>query len=356
MKNKAMLLKIVSIAVMTAAAATFTGCGSTDDSQKAYLNEIDTKDYVKLGEYKGLEINQAGPEVTDETRDSYINYLLSMNPDRGVIEGDTVNIDYVGTLDGVAFEGGTASGSNLTIGSGQFIDGFEDGLIGAKVGDTVELDLTFPEDYQNTDLAGKAVVFTVTVNTIMASTPQELTDEYVQGLGIECSTVEEYRQYVYDMLYEEQVSAYEIQVENALAGALVEKSEFIKEPPQAMLDRYNEMLTSSLTSAAAAYGMTLEQYMQLYYGMDAATYPEEIKSEALNSAQRYILLQAIADKEDLNVTDEELQVDIENTASESGYDSVDAFKEAVDEESYREYMMSEKVLGMMRENAVVSAE
>ncbi len=356
MKNKAMLLKIVSVAVMTAAAATFAGCGSTDDSQKVYLNEIDAKDYVKLGEYKGLEITQADPEVTDETRDSYINYLLSMNPDRGVIEGDTVNIDYVGTLDGVAFDGGTASGSNLTIGSGQFIDGFEDGLIGAKVGDTVELNLTFPEGYQAAELAGKDVVFTVTINTIMSATPQELTDEYVKGLGIECSTVEEYQQYVYDMMYEEQLSAYDIQVENALASAAVEKSEFIKDPPQAMLDRYNEMLTSSLTSAAAAYGMTLEQYMQLYYGMDAATYPEEIKTEALNSAQRYILLQAIADAEGLNVTDEELRADIENTVAESSYESVDAFKEAVDEESYREYMMSEKVLGMMRENAVISAE
>ena len=356
MKNKAVLLKVVSIAVMTIATAAFAACGSTDDSQKAYLNELDAKDYVKLGEYNGLEITQAAPEITDETRDSYINYMLSLNPDRGVIEGDTVNIDYVGTLDGVAFQGGTASGSNLTIGSGQFIDGFEDGLIGAKVGDTVELNLTFPEGYQSEELAGKDVVFTVTVNTIMSATPQELTDEYVQGLGIDCSTVEEYQKYVYDMLYEEQVSAYDAKVEDALAKAAMEKSEFIKDPPQAMLDRYNEMLVSNLTSEATANGMALEQFMQLYFGMDAETYPEEIKTEALNYARQYLVLKAIADKEDLNVTDEELQAEMESISAQSNYESVEAFKEDVDSEGYREYLMSKKVLEKLRESAVINAE
>lgn len=356
MKMKLVIVKVMAMAVMTAAAAGFTGCGDTDDSEKAYLEEINVKDYVKLGEYKGLEITQAQPEITDEYRDSYINYMLSLNPEEGVKEGDTVNIDYVGTEDGVPFEGGTASGTNLTIGSGQFIPGFEEGLVGAKAGDTVEIDLSFPEDYHSPEMAGKAVVFTVTINTIMAATPQELTDEYVQSLAIEAKTVEEFRQYVYDMLYEQEMVAYESNVENAVVAAALEKSEFTKEPPQAMIDRYADTLTSNLTSEAAGYGRTLEEFMQLYYGMDAQTYPQEIKSQAVKSAQQYIMLKAIADAENLNVSDEELQAEMEKMAEIAGVKSVDSFRERVNDKGYKEYMMGQKVMDMLRENAVISAE
>lgn len=356
MKMKSILVKVMTMAVMMAAAAGFAGCGNTDDSGKAYLDEINVKDYVKLGEYKGLEITQAQPEITDEYRDSYINYMLSLNPEEGVKEGDTVNIDYVGTEDGVAFEGGTASGTNLTIGSGQFIPGFEEGLIGAKAGDTLELALTFPEDYRSPEMAGKAVVFTVTVNTIMAATPRELTDEYVQSLGMEMKTADEFKQYIYDMLYEQEMAAYEANVENAVVTSAMEKSEFKKEPPQAMIDRYTDTLTSNLTSEAANYGRTLEEFMQLYYGMDAQTYPEEIRSQAVKSAQQYIMLKAIADEENLNVSEEELQAEMEEMAEASGAESVDSFKEKVNDKGYKEYMMGQKVMDMLRENAVISAE
>lgn len=354
MKRNRIWVKIVTFAAMTAAVASLAACKGTDDSEKVYLDEIKTKDYIKLGEYKGLEITQTDTEVTDEMRDSYINYLLSLNPEEGVKEGDTVNIDYAGMLDGVAFEGGTAAGANLTIGSGQFIPGFEEALVGAKVGETRDIDLTFPEDYHAEDLAGKAVVFTVTVNTIMAATPQELTDEYVQGLGLECSTVTEYQKYVYDMMYEEQEMANVAKAESSLASAVVEKSEFIKEPPVAMLERYETTLTENLTYEAANYGMDLNNFMQLYYGMDAATYPQEIKNQALNSAKQYIALKAIADAEDLNISDEELQEKIEQMASEASYDSVEEFKEKVNAAAYKEYMMGEKVLDMLYENAVIT--
>lgn len=354
MKKRPVLLKVISFAVMAAAAVTFAACG--DDSNKTYLDEINAKSYVKLGEYKGLEVTQADPEVLEEERDSYINYLLSLNPKEGVKEGDTVNIDYTGTLDGVAFDGGTASGANLTIGSGQFIEGFEEGLVGAKMGDTVELDLTFPENYHSEEMAGKSVVFTVTINTIMAAAPQELTDEYVQGLDIDLSTVDEYKQYVYDMLYENAVNSYEMNVENALVSAALEKSEFVKEPPQAMVDRYTETLTANLTTEAAGYGVTLEEFMQYYYGMDAQTYPEEIKKQALLSSQQYILLKAIADEEGITVTEEELQAEIQRMASEASYESVDEFKEMVDDKGYKEYMIGQKVMDMLRENAVITAE
>lgn len=248
--------KIVLAVVLTALSAVLAGCG--DDSDKAWLDEIKASNYVKLGEYKGIEVTEADPVVNDEEKEAYISYLLKMNPDRGVIEGDTVNIDYTGTKDGTAFDGGTASGTNLTIGSGQFIEGFEEGLIGAKTGDTLELNLTFPEDYQSAELAGQDVVFSVTVNSIMAQEEQELTDEYVKGLAItDVNTVDEFNQYVSDMMMAQAQQTYDNNVETAIADAVIANCEFKKDPPQAMVDRYTTTLTENLTNQATTYGMTL---------------------------------------------------------------------------------------------------
>lgn len=330
------------------------GCGK-DDSEKVYLDEIKAEDYVKLGEYKGLSVVQAPPEVTEEQRDAYINYRLSLNPEEGAKEGDTVNIDYAGTMDGVAFEGGTAAGQNLTLGSHRFIEGFEEGLIGAKAGDVVELNLTFPEDYHE-GMAGKPVVFTVTVNTIMAATPQELNDAYVQGLDIGCSTVEEYRQYVYDWLMEGAVASYEDEIENSLVSMLMESCEFTKEPPQAMVDGYMEILKENLTAEAQNYGMSLEQFVSLGYGMDAEAFEKEIREQAERYAKQSIMIQAIADKEGLDVSEEELEGELEEIVAGSAYESVEELKRDVDERRYRESLMAQKVMGMLRENAVVADE
>ncbi|NBI90744.1 trigger factor [Lachnospiraceae bacterium] len=349
-------LKIAALTAALAAMMIVAGCGQ-DEDEKIYLDEIKAEDYVKLPEYKGLHVVQALPEVTDEYRDAYINYYLSLNPPEGAKEGDTVNIDYVGTLDGVAFEGGTAAGQNLTLGSGQFIEGFEEGLIGAKAGDVVDLNLTFPENYRSTEMAGKSVVFTVTVNTVMAAEPQELTDEYVKGLDNGCSTVEEYKQYAYDLLMEDAEVSYEKAIENSLVNMLMESCEFTKEPPQAMVEGYTSMLKENLTAEAANYGLTLEQFISVGFGTDAETFAQEIQEQAKQYARQYIMLQAIADREGLNVTDEDVDKEIEELTAENGGDmSVEEIKEEIDNRRYKEYMMSQKVMEMLRENAVVSAE
>lgn len=345
------------IAVLTAAAMIIlAGCGQNED-EKIYLDEVKAEDYVKLPEYKGLQVVQALPEVTDEYRDAYINYLLSLNPPEGAKDGDTVNIDYVGTLDGVAFEGGTAAGQNLTIGSGRFIEGFEEGLIGAKAGDVVELNLTFPENYISEEMAGQSVVFTVTVNTIMAAEPQELTDEYVKGLDNGCSTVEEYKQYAYDLLMKDAEESYEKAIENSLVNMLMESTEFTKEPPKAMVEGYVSMLNENMEAEAANYGMTLEQFIGAGFGMDAENFAKEMEEQAKQYARQYIMLQAIADKEGLSVTDEDVEKEIEELTAENGGDmSVEEIKAEMDMRRYKEYMMSQKVMAMLRENAVVSAE
>ena len=174
-------------------------------SVSIYFNEINADEYVTLGDYKGLEVVSNVVTITDADVDAYIEYMLSMSggaleevTDRDVVEnGDVANIDYIGKKDGVAFDGGTAEGYDLGIGTGTFIPGFEEGLVGVKKGETVDLNLTFPENYSAADLAGAEVVFTVTVNGIYKEVTPEFTDEYVAELGIEnISTVEEYRAYM----------------------------------------------------------------------------------------------------------------------------------------------------------------
>lgn len=320
---------------------------------QAYLSGIQAADYVKLGEYKGIKVVQPKPEVSQEDQEAYLEYLLCFNPDRPVIDGDTVNIDYAGTLDGVAFDGGTAAGQDLTIGSGRFVPGFEEGLIGARVGDTVEVPLTFPENYHE-GLAGEDVVFTVTVNSIRAAQPEELTDAFVERQGLGLHTVEEFRQHVYDSLYENAVAEYETKVEDAALQKVLEGCEFIKEPPQAMVERHMETLKSNLASQAAGYGMTLAQFMELYFGMKQEAYEEQFHKQAVEYAKQQIAIQAVADAEGLQVTEEEFQQEVERLAEASGAGSAENMLQTMDTAGYREYMLSIKVLELLRENAAVS--
>ncbi|MCM1174930.1 MAG: trigger factor [Blautia sp.] len=355
MKKKMMLL-----AAVTLAAGMLSACGKDAE----YLSEIKASDYVTLGEYRGIEVTQPEPEVTDEYVDGYIEYLRSQRSvavevtDRTTVqEGDTVNIDYAGYRDGVAFEGGTAQGASLTIGSGQFIPGFEEGLIGADVGGTVTLELSFPADYEpNPDLAGAAVTFDVTVNSISIMETPDLTDELVQGFGIEeCSTVEELRAYVRDAFYAEAVSLYEDAVASDITQAVMANCIF-SEPPEKMVKRYQDMLVGSMTAQAASYGVNLDTFMLNYYNMDTESYMAVFLEDAVTMAEQYIMFQAIADAEGLNLTEDEIAAAMEEEALNFGYESVEAFQEEVGGEVFYEYLISEEVMEFLKENAVIKAE
>lgn len=184
---------------------------ANEETAMIYFDEINSGEYVTLGEYKGLQVVNTVQTIGEEEVDSYIEYMMAAAggeleeiTDRDVVEnGDVANIDYVGKKDGVAFDGGTAEGYDLSIGSGSFIPGFEEGLVGVKKGETVDLNLTFPENYGAADLAGAEVVFTVTVNGIYKEIKPEFNNDYVAGLGIEnVSTTEEYRAYLKNMMEE----------------------------------------------------------------------------------------------------------------------------------------------------------
>lgn len=347
------------IGILTAvllAAAVLGGCAE----ETAVLSEMKTEKYVKLGEYKGIEVTVAKPEVSDEYLDSYIDYIRNMNvkvneiKDRKVADGDTVNIDYEGKKDGAAFEGGTAKGNELIIGSGSFIDGFEAGLVGVMPGDTVELNLKFPEEYGNAELAGQDVVFTVTVNFIVDRQVPELTDEFVATLNPECKTVDEFRQAAYDDLYKKAEEDYETQIEQGLLEKISANCEFKKDPPEEMVNNYVDRIKQNYTSMAQGYGMQLPDFLSNYYGMTEDAFMEEIKPSALETAKQSIMLQAISNAEGLSLTDADIQEAMQSEADDYGYETLDEFRELIDEDNYKDYAMVREVLDFLKENAVIS--
>lgn len=329
--------------------------------QEAYMDNLNVSDYVEPGDYLGIEVSVEAPYVEDAQVDSYIENVRNNNKiknevtNRAVKDGDVTDISYVGKKDGVAFDGGTADNYELTIGSGNFIDGFEDGVIGMKTGETKDLNLTFPETYQNADLAGAEVVFTVTLNKIYEEELPELNDEFVTGLGVEdVATVEEYRQYVYDNLFKTAQAQHDMEVESAVLK-VVRGNAKIKSIPEAMTERYYDRLVSNLTYQASMYGFDLATFMQYGYGMTTEQYEEEMKVSAQEAAEQVMVLQAIAEKEGMTISDEDMEADIEAKAGNYGYESADAYKEALGSEikGYREYMMTEKVTAYLVENAKV---
>ena len=318
-------------------AATETESETKVYPDEAYLDGINLGDFVELGDYKGVDVTVTKAEVTDEMVDQYIQSVLDSNKnkeevDRAVKDGDVVDIKYVGKKDGVEFDGGSS-------------DSYE----------TKDLNLTFPEDYSNTDLAGADVVFTVTVNHVYEETDAVLDDAFVAARNIDgVSTVAEYRQYVYDNLMSSAKSQQETELERNVLEAVTANATF-KETPEEMVSRYYDRLVKNLTATASMYGIDLETFMSYSYGLAADEYEDELQKSAQSAAEQIMVMQAIAEKEGLTLTDEELQADLESSASEYGYDSVDAYQEAIgDLRGYKEYLMSEKVTKYLIENANVT--
>lgn len=340
---------------MLAAAACVSGCGSGSDEGKP-LNEMKVERYAKLGDYSSLEVTVEVAGVDDEELKTLLSdvYADNVTPehggimDRAVAVGDTVFIDYEGRLDGVPFAGGTAEDASLSIGSGQFIDGFEDGLVGVMPGETVDLDLTFPEGYGNEELAGKDVVFTVTVNCIRPVSVEEsdMEDVVAASMGFEgVSTVADLKQYVYDYLYSE----YESDVKGSIVDILIDRSEF-HELPEDMLADYHQTWSQIFTMYADSYQVTLEEYANYFY---QTTGEKLVKHYAESYLMQDLVLQAIANKEGLKISDEELQDRLREEAEAAGAATVEEYMGDYTREDYRNDYMRERVLGYLMENAVI---
>lgn len=347
--------KIVGLFAALAASALLAGCGEATDVP---LNKLKVDKYVTLGRYDSFDISVDTIGVNDDellqlVNSSYLPYVTAEHggiTDRAVAVGDTVIIDYEGKKDGVAFEGGTAQNASLAIGSGQFIDGFEDGLVGVMPGDTVDLDLTFPEGYDNDELAGQPVVFTVTVNCIqpVELSLEEMEDAVVAGIGLDgVSTVEELRQAAYDYLY----SNYEIEVENAIVDQLFERCVFKDNIPEEILQPYRDTWQSFIEAYANYYNVTPDVYTTYFYG---ASSDKVINENAEKYMKQDLILQAIANREDLNISDEELQSSLQEEADAAGYASVEEYVSPNTMEDYRNDYMNTKVLEFLKERTTIN--
>ena len=333
-KNRLMALVLTGAMLLS-----MTACGK-DPSELVYLKDFKPDKYVTLGDYTGLPTTIAAPEVTDEDIDTAImNSELSDDckipvEDRDVVEvGDLANIDFVGTMDGEEFEGGSGSDYDLLIGSGSFIDGFEEGVVGMKVGETRDIALTFPENYYE-EMAGKDVVFAVTVNSISTYDREKAREELEQSAQ----------------------ETYNSQVATELIDTIKQNST-IKDAPSGMVERMNKTLISNVTSQANAYGMDIGTFVASVYGGTADDYEETLRSYSQDVANQYMLLATIAEKENITVTDEEVKEDIRSSLGADATDEdVESMMESIDEEAYKEYLLTMKVCDFLAENAVTTQE
>ena len=335
----------------------------------AYPSGITAADYVDLpADYASMTVEvEPVAEVTEEEVEAMIDQqrqarreLEEVTKRNKVQEGDVVNIDYVGRIDGEEFDGGSAEEYNLEIGSGSFIEGFEDGLIGQTVGETVTLELTFPEDYADSTKAGVEAEFDVTVNSIQQYVVPKLTDQFVTDLGITddfgnpVNTVDGLRTFVRNYLVESNESQYTQRLEETIRNSLYEKSTFKKDIPEAMMERMNESIATELTSYAQQYGVDLKTLMQLAYGSTEESYEQDIKDMAAESIKKNIILKAIGDKEGLSMSDEDFQAELEVAISNSGYTSVEDVP-IEDRESYREILDRRKVMDFLKSKTTVTS-
>lgn len=325
-----------------------TGAQSTAEQpdivtiDRKYAKEFDLDQYIVLKDYSEFRVARAAVEISDEDVNSILDELyLNSFPselgikDRAVALGDSVKIDYCGKKDGVAFDGGTAEDATLTIGSGQFIDGFEDGLIGVNPGETVDLTLTFPENYGSEELNGQTVIFTVTVNSII---PEEKFDEAVQGIIPEVDTVEGLRQYIYDYLVLYEQSQNQDAYEEEIMDTFLEKYVEFKEIPKEWSDYYYHQVRNYFITTAFQYGMNPDELVQNYYGgTDLETFATDYADLA---TRRDMAMQAVARKENVILqSDGELEDNLSRIASDAGYNSVDAYLDylgGVTREDYRQ--------------------
>ena len=358
-----------TLAVCLCVMIVMTGCGMST----AY-NGVDTSEYIKLGKYKGLEVKSFSVKVTDKEVSERIKENRKAKAEQvdstegTVKDGDNVNIDYVGKIDGKPFDGGNAEGASLVIGSGQFIDGFESGLIGVKVGDTKKLKLKFPSDYSNKNYAGKDVVFTVTVNSKKVTKTPELDEDFIKDdTDGKCKTVAEYKKYIKKQLKKEKTEQGESTQKDSLWSKVVEGTEVLKgddgkeKYPEKQIDAVVERYTQMYEEYAKENDLELADFLEQQMGMTEKEFKKEIKSQAKAVVKEELIIFAIADKEGIEVSGDDYDKFVKETLDSYGYDE-DSFKEATGQtfeeanggkENLLTYVYREKVLDFLLENAKV---
>lgn len=306
---------------------------------------------IKLGNYKGIEFKVEKVPVSNEEVEQQIQMILTQSSQTEEKDGDTVEngdiatIDFVGLKDDVAFEGGTGNDYDLEIGSGSFIPGFEEQMIGMKVNETRDLNLTFPENYQAEDLAGQDVVFKVTVKKLSVKKEAKLNDDFVEGLGVpEIKTVEDLKAYINEGLQQQHDQQYEAQKENTIFDAFMADSEV--ELDDEALDRQMSYMANQMM----AQGIQLDQYLQMT-GMDEEKLREQMKPSATQQAKLEALIDEIIAVENIVVTEEVLDEQL-NMVGQANQMTKEQVLEKIDLEGFKRDLSRMQASRIIVNNAV----
>ena len=308
---------------------------------------VAVKPEVTLGEYKGLEVAKADTTVTDEEVEAELKKEQEKNArtinvtDRPVAQGDTAVIDFEGFVDGVAFEGGKGENHSLEIGSHTFIDTFEDQLVGKNVGDEVDVNVTFPEQYQAADLAGKPATFKVKINEIKAKELPELDDEFAKDVS-EFDTLAEYKESLKKDLEKKKQDEAKRTKEDEAIQKIIDKSKM--EIPEAMIDTQCETMIEEFAQRIAQSGLSMDQYLQ-FSGLTVDGLKEQVRPEALTRIQSSLVLEQIAKEENIEVSDADVDAEIEKMAKNYGMEA----------DKLKEYMGEGEKESMKRELAITKA-
>ncbi len=351
MKKKLMALTMILCLLITMG---LTGCGSKDNPYEG----LNFEEYVKLADYKGLEREEIKVSVSDEEVQTQINANLketaeTVEKTEGKVKnGDTANIDYEGKKDGVAFEGGTAQGYDLVIGSGTFIPGFEEQLTGKKIGGTYDLELTFPEDYGSEDLAGQDVVFTVKINSVKAQKVPEYTAEWVKA-NSDVETKKDYEALIKDQLMEQKEETAKNNVMAGLWNQVVASSK-VTQYPQELVDEYVAEIKAQYEMMAETYGMELEALWEQEGIESQEAFDAKTESAAQAYVKEQLIMYNIAEIEGLEYSDEEAE-EIRTSIDGAGFDD-ETFKQQYgqDIETYIDSALTfSKVAEFIFDNTVV---
>ena len=311
-----------------------------------YTAEVAVKPEVKLGKYEGVTVSKVNTKVTaaevKEALEAERNKnARTVSVKRAAKLGDTVMIDYEGSIDGVPFDGGKAENSPLELGSHSFIDTFEDQLVGHKAGEEVDVNVTFPEQYHAADLAGKPALFKVKINDVTTKELPKLDDEFASDVS-EFETLEEYKEDIKKRLEEQKATEGKRAQEDEAIAAIVEKSKM--EIPEAMIRTQCEDMVNEFAQRIAQSGLSMEQYMQ-FSGQTVQGLMDQVRPEAETRIKTSLVLEAIVKEQNIEVTDADVDAEVEKMAAMYGMDAA----------QLKEYMGENEKDGMKRELAITKA-
>lgn len=347
------------LCVFTCMSMLLVACSGKSDADKKADEAKSYSDYVELGEYKGMELTKEKGKVEDADLQKKIDEILQTSStvekikEGTVKDGDTVNIDYIGKVDGVAFDGGTAQGQSLTIGSNSYIPGFETGLIGAKVGDTVAVNVTFPEEYGVDELNGKDATFDVTVNYIEGDTiVPEWNDAFVKSVS-EYNTTKEYEEQLLLDLEQELAETEEYTLQGSILTKLMEICSF-NGAPEDEVTEYADSMKQYYQQYAEQNNMEYADFLTNYFGMTEDDFNAQIDETAKNAIQQKMAVYAVAEAENLIPEGTEREEKELAIAQQYGASTLEDFAATYGDDYALQLVIRDEVIKFIEDNAVIT--